>query len=57
MRRSRNEDEADFLYHEIVDEVRLLTYPEMKQLFPNCTVLKERAFGLTKSHIAVRRFS
>lgn len=40
--------------HEIVDEVRLLTYREVKQLFPDCRILKERVFGITKSYIAVR---
>ena len=40
--------------HAIVDEVRLLTYREMKQLFPDCQILKERVLGLTKSYIAVR---
>ena len=40
--------------HEIVDEVRLLTYKEVKQLFPDCRIVKERLFGLTKSYIAVR---
>ena len=40
--------------HEIVDEVRLLTHREVKQLFPDCLILKERLFGLTKSYIAVR---
>jgi hypothetical protein len=40
--------------HEIVDEVRLLTYREVKQLFPDCLILKERVLGLTKSYVAVR---
>ena len=40
--------------HEIVDEVRLLTHREMKQLFPDCIILKERVLGLTKSYVAVR---
>jgi methyltransferase family protein len=40
--------------HEIVDEVRLLTYREVKILFPDCRILRERLFGLTKSYIAVR---
>ena len=42
------------LVHQIVDEVRLLTLREMKHLFPDCCILKERVFGLTKSYIAVR---
>jgi hypothetical protein len=42
------------IVHEIVDEVRLLTYREFQQLFPDCRILKERAFGLAKSYIAVR---
>jgi hypothetical protein len=40
--------------HEIVDEVRLLTYREFRQLFPDCRILKERFMGLTKSYVAVR---
>jgi hypothetical protein len=42
------------LVHEIVDEVRLLTYREVQHLFPDCRILKERVLGLTKSYIAVR---
>jgi hypothetical protein len=41
--------------HEIVDEVRLLTYCEVKHLFPDCRILKERLLGLTKSYVAVRQ--
>ena len=40
--------------HQIVDEVRLLTYSEMTQLFPDCVILRERILGMTKSYIAVR---
>lgn len=40
--------------HQIVDEVRLLTYREVQQLFPECRILRERFLGLTKSYIAVR---
>ena len=35
-------------------EVRLLTFGEMQRLFPDCTILRERFLGLTKSYIAVR---
>ena len=35
-------------------EVRLLTYREMKELFPDCLILRERFFGFTKSYMAVR---
>jgi hypothetical protein len=35
-------------------EIRLLTFAEMQALFPDCTILRERFLGLTKSYIAVR---
>ena len=37
-----------------VDTVRLLTYREFRQLFPDCSILRERFLGLTKSYVAVR---
>jgi hypothetical protein len=37
-----------------LDEVRLLTYREMRELFPDCRILRERVLGWTKSYIAVR---
>jgi hypothetical protein len=40
--------------HQIVDEVRLLSYREVAKLFPDCHILRERFLGLTKSYIAVR---
>jgi len=40
---------------QIVDEVRLLTYAEVAELFPDCHILRERFCGLTKSYIAVRQ--
>jgi hypothetical protein len=39
---------------EMLGDIRLLTYREMKALFPDCRILKERVLGLTKSYIAVR---
>jgi hypothetical protein len=42
---------------ELVDELRLLSYREMQELFPDCEIRRERFFGLTKSYIAVRHFS
>jgi ubiquinone/menaquinone biosynthesis C-methylase UbiE len=40
-----------------LDEVRLITHAEMRTLFPDCTILRERFFGSTKSYIAVRTAS
>lgn len=37
-----------------LDEVRLLTYREMKLLFSDCDILREKICGFTKSYIAVR---
>jgi len=34
--------------------LRLLNYSEMQQLFPNCSIRRERFFGMTKSYIAIR---
>jgi hypothetical protein len=42
------------LVHDIVDEVRLLTYREFADLFPDCRILRERICGITKSYVAVR---
>ena len=37
----------------IVDEIRLLTAAELRDLFPGCEIRRERVLGLTKSLIAV----
>jgi hypothetical protein len=36
-------------------EVRLLSFAEMQQLFPDCEVRRETAGGFTKSYVAVRQ--
>jgi hypothetical protein len=41
----------------LIDEVRLLSITEMKQLFPDCEIHRERVFGFVKSLIAVRKVS
>jgi len=41
---------------EMISDIRLLTYREMTELFPDCLILKERLFGLTKSYVAVRGY-
>ncbi len=38
-----------------VEGIRLLTFREVRELFPDCEILRERWMGLTKSFIAVRR--
>jgi ubiquinone/menaquinone biosynthesis C-methylase UbiE len=42
---------------QFVDELRLLNYREMEELFPDCEIRRERFLGLTKSFVAVRRAS
>ena len=42
---------------DFLDEVRLLTYADMCKLFPDCEILRERFFGITKSFIAVRKLT
>jgi hypothetical protein len=39
----------------LADELRYLSYREMKQLFPDCEIYREKVFGMTKSFIAMRR--
>lgn len=39
----------------LAKEVRLLSVREMKALFPDCEIYRERVFGFVKSLIAIRR--
>lgn len=39
---------------ELASELRLLTFGEMKRLFPDCEIYRETWLGLTKSFIAIR---
>ena len=38
-----------------LNEVRLLKYGEMQELFPDCEIHCEKVFGITKSYIAIRK--
>jgi hypothetical protein len=38
----------------VLDGTRLLTWAEVKKLFPDCSIFKERFLGLTKSYVIVR---
>ena len=38
----------------MLDELRLLDEAEMRQLFPDCEIRRERFLGLTKAYLAVR---
>lgn len=38
-----------------LSEVRLLSYKEMKDLFPDCEILRERFLFFTKAYVACRR--
>ncbi|MBI5351617.1 MAG: class I SAM-dependent methyltransferase [Chloroflexi bacterium] len=39
----------------VLSEIRLLSYEEMKILFPDCEIRKERFLGFTKAYVAVRQ--
>jgi hypothetical protein len=38
-----------------LEEVRLLSFAEMQQLFPDCVIQRESFLGFTKSYIAIRQ--
>lgn len=43
-------------FHKMMDSVRLLTEGEMRELFPEATIVREKFLGFTKSLIAVHAF-
>jgi len=47
-------DRRDFYIEHYLNDIRLLAAPEMAALFPGASIRRERAFGLTKSLIAVK---
>ncbi len=49
----RKGDNADL--KKLANEVRLLSYREFKELFPDCEIHREKWFGMTKSFTAIRR--
>lgn len=48
----RSGDNVDM--QEMASELRLLNFGEVKKLFPDCEIHREKWFGFTKSFIAVR---
>lgn len=40
---------------DFLNEVRLLSYKEFKDLFPDCKIYKEKFMGFSKSFIAIRK--
>jgi hypothetical protein len=46
---------SDTQIQDVLAEIRLLTLAEMKRLFPDCEIRKEKFLWLTKSFIVVRK--
>jgi len=45
-------DDVDL--NQLAEELRLLNLQELKDLFPDCEIYREKWFGMTKSFIAIR---
>lgn len=50
-------DRREFYIRHYLDDIRLLSGPELAALFPDAEILRERKFGWTKSLIAVKRLA
>jgi len=50
-----SEDRRRFYLDHYLNEVRLLDARELRALFPGAALLRERAFGITKSLVVMRR--
>jgi hypothetical protein len=48
-------DRRDFYVEHFLRDIRLLSFREMKRLFPGARIVRERFLGITKSLIACRR--
>ncbi|MEK7780655.1 MAG: methyltransferase domain-containing protein [Verrucomicrobiota bacterium] len=40
---------------DLLNEIRLLSFREMQELFPDCEIYREKILGITKSYVAIRR--
>lgn len=49
-----NDTSTEMILSEL-SKIKLLSFSEVKQLFPNSRIIKEKYFGLTKSLIAVKK--
>jgi hypothetical protein len=47
-------DRREFYYEHFLNDIRLLGAGELRDLFPDARILRERSFGLTKSLIAAK---
>jgi len=44
-----------YCINRVIDEIRLLSYKELRLLFPNCSIIKEKFLFFTKSFYIIRK--
>ncbi len=44
-----------YCINHVIDEIRLLSYKELRLLFPNCSIIKEKFLFFTKSFYIIRK--